>query len=207
MRAAMKVPVAFAVLALAVLALPGTTDARVHVSIGFGTHIGGYGPHVWWYDGWPRHYGPYRPWRWYSYGPIWYDPIYIGPPVVVERHVVVEKPAPAPRAAEPPSAAVSEARQQKRSELLERLRIGGETDRLDAAKELAQFTGDEKVRAALERALLKDNDESVRMAAAETLVKQSGMKAVPALKQAYKEDGSRQVRQAAYRGLIMTEGY
>jgi hypothetical protein len=209
MRAA-KARLALVVFVLAIAALPGAASARVHVSIGFGTHIGGYyGPYHGWYGGWHRGYRPFSPRYWHPYGSIWmydYDPIFIGPPVV-ERHVIVEKPAPPAPPAEPVSAAVSEAQQQKRSELLERLRIGDEDNRLQAANDLTGFTGDEKVRAALEQALLKDSDENVRAAAAKALVKQSGSKAVPALKQAYAQDSSRHVQQAAYKGLIMIEGY
>ena len=50
-------------------------------------------------------------------------------------------------------------------------------------------------------------EQAVRKAAVETLARQSGKKAVPALKHAYTDDASRQVSQAAYKALIMIEGY
>jgi HEAT repeat protein len=121
--------------------------------------------------------------------------------VVVNQHV---PPAPTPQ---PASTLVTQAQQRKRSELLEQLRIGDNGNRLSATQQLAGYTGDEKVREALERALLSDRDAGVRAATASALGKQSGKKAVPALKQAYAQDAERQVQQAAYKALIMIEGY
>jgi hypothetical protein len=186
------------------IAVPSATYARVHVGVGFGTHIG-CGPYYGWYDPWCD------PWYGHPYGPAWvYDcnPVFIGPPVVVERHVVVHEPAPPrPRPALPTSPTLSQARQQKRSELFERLRIGDVDNRVKAAQDLIQFADDAKTRETLEKALRSDRDAAVRKAAVEALAKQSGKKAVPALKQAYADDASRDVRQAAYKALIMIEGY
>ncbi len=63
------------------------------------------------------------------------------------------------------------------------------------------------MRKALEKAIRSDRDAAVRKAAVEALAKQSGKKAVPALKQVYAEDANRDVRQAAYKALILIEGY
>lgn len=201
---AMKNQLALAAFACVLMAVPSASYARVHVSVGFGTHIGCW-PHYGWYNPWCD------PWYWHPYGPAWvydYDPVFIGPPVVVERHVVVhEPPLPRPRPAPPQSPALSEAQQQKRSELLERLRIGDVDGRVKAAQDLVGFAGDSKTREVLERAIRSDRDAAVRKAAVEALAKQSGKSAVPALKQAYAEDASRDVRQAAYKALILIEGY
>jgi hypothetical protein len=200
------------VVALVTVALTGATYARVHVSVGIGTHFGGYGPHYGWYSDWYWHhgYGPVYPWYWHPYAPAWvydYDPVFVGPPVVVERHVIVENPAPIPPAPQAPVAALSQAEQDKRQELIERLRIGDDESRVKTTEALAGFNGDAKVREALEKALSSDRQCSVRAAAAKALVKQSGEKAVPALKRAYQEDADRQVSQAAYKALIMIQGY
>jgi len=184
----------------------------VRVGIGFGTHIGGHWPGCGWHSDWYWSDGPAGCWPWHShfYDPVWvydYPPIVVGPPVVVERHVVVNEhvaPRPAP---ETKSTVLSEAQQRKRSESLERLRIGDEGSRVSTTQELAGYTGDEKVRQALERALLSDRDPGVRAAAATALAQQSGKKAVPVLKQAREQDADRQVQQAAYKALIMIEGY
>ena len=180
------------------IAVPSATYARVHVSVGFGTHLG-YGPyygwyHPWWHDPWCD-----PSWYWRPYGPAWYDydPVVIGPAVVVEKHVVVrEPPLPRPRPA-PQGPTLSQDDQQKRSELLERLRIGDVDNRVKAARDLVRFGDDAKTRDALEKALRSDRDAAVRKAAVEALAKQSGKGAVPALKKAYEEDGNRDVRQAA----------
>jgi len=197
---ALKNELALTAFVCVLIAVPSATYARVHVSVGFGTHIG-YGPYYGWYDPWCD------PWYGHPYGPAWvydYNPVFIGPPVVVERHVVVhEAPLPHPR----PAPTLSQDDQHKRSELTERLRIGDVDNRAKAAQDLVRFTNDAKTREALEKALGSDRDAAVRKAAVEALAKQSGKSAVPALKKAYAEDGNRDVRQAAYKALIMIEGY
>ena len=187
-------------LACVLMIVPSATYAHIHVGVGFGTHIG-YGPYYgwygpWWDDPW------YDPW-YYPYGPVW-----VGPPVVVEKHVVVrEPPLPRPQPQPPQGPTLSEAQQQKRSDLLERLRIGDIDARIKAARDLAGFTNDAKTREALEKAVRSDREATVRKAAVEALAKQSGKQAVAALKQAYAEDANRDVSQAAYKALIMIEGY
>jgi HEAT repeat protein len=126
---------------------------------------------------------------------------------VVERHVIVEKSSPVPSVPQAPSTTLSDVEQNKRQELLEQLRIADVDGRVKATEELTAFHGDEKVRQALEKALLTDHEAAVRAAAAKALVTQSGSKAVPALKRAYAEDADRQVSQAAYKALIMIQGY
>lgn len=196
----------------AVILMGSVSYAHVRVGIGFGTHIGGGWPGYGWNGGWYWSDGPAGCWPWHShyYDPVWvydYHPIVVGPPVVVERHVVVnEHVAPRP-AGEPKSTVLSEAQKRKRSESLERLRIGDDGSRISATQELTGYAGDGKVRQALERALLSDRDPGVRAGAATALAKQSGKKAVPVLKQARAQDADRQVQQAAYKALIMIEGY
>jgi HEAT repeat protein len=80
-------------------------------------------------------------------------------------------------------------------------------NRIKAVQDLVRFSEDAKTREALERALRSDREATVRKTAVEALAKQSGKKAVPALRQAYAEDAERDVRQAAYKALIMIEGY
>ncbi len=191
------------VLAFLALSMAGTASAGVHIGIGFGIPLGHhhhyYGPH--WYGGgwvgWPYWYDP-----WYGY------PVVVAPPVVRERRVIVEEyRPPAPQPSVTKTEQLSQNQPQKRSELLERLRIGDVGNRLQAVQDLGQFPNDDKVRTAIERALLSDRDPQVRKAAAEVFGRLKDSKTVPALKQAHAEDADRDVRQAAYRALIMIEGY
>ncbi len=177
------------------IAVPCATYAHVHVGIGFGAAIG-CAPYYGWYDPW--WHDPWcDPWYWHPYAPV-----VVAPPVVVH-----EPPLPQPRPAPPQGPTLSQDDQQKRSELIERLRIGDVDNRTQATQGLVRFAGDAKTREALEKALRSDRDATVRKAAVESLAKQSGKNAVPALKKAYEEDGNRDVRQAAYKALIMIEGY
>jgi hypothetical protein len=191
------------VLASLALSLAGTASAGVHVGIGFGIPLGHHHHH---------HYGPH----WYGWGvwPYWYDPWYgypvvVEPPVVVrERRVVVEEyrpPAPQPSVTKPEQ--LSQEQRRKRSESLEKLRIGDVAQRVQAVQDLGQFPNDDKVRAALERALLSDRDPQVRKAAAELFGRLKDSKTLAALKRAYAQDADRDVRQAAYKALILIEGY
>ena len=192
---------ALAAFVCVLIAAPSATYARVRVGVGIGVHLA-YGPHYGWCDPW------YDPWHHHLYGPTYdCDPIYIGLPVVVERHVVVHEPSLPRQPAALPSPTLSEAQQQRRSEMLKRLRIGDVNARVEAARSLTGFVGDDKTREALEKAIRSDRDAAVRKAAVKALAKQGGKKAVPALKQAYADDADRDVRQAAYKALIMIEGY
>ena len=195
-----KSKLVLAAFACVLIAASGTAYAHTRVSIGIGAHFG-CGPYYGWYD--PYWGDPwYHPWYWHSY-----TPVVVGPPVVVERPMVVhEAPLPRPRP-QPPVSTLSPDQQQTRSELLERLRIGDVNGRVKATQDLVQFTDDTTTREALERTAHSDHEAAVRKAAVEALAKQSGKKAVAALRRAYKEDADRDVSQAAYKALIMIEGY
>ena len=192
----------FLVLTLVCLALTtlGTASASVHFSIGFGTRIGPCHPMYGWHA-WPH-------WGWYD---PWYDcgPVVFGPPVVVTRRrvIVEEHRLPPSRPPVESNEPLSEALLQKRSGLLKKLRIGDVRDRTQAVWELAQFADDDNTRAALERAPLSDRDAQVRKATAEMFAGLKNEKTLSALKRTHAEDAAREVRQAAYRAIIMIEGY
>ena len=186
----------------------GTALADVDFSIGFGTHIGGCGV----YPDYYRYVGIRRPWHW-RYRPWWHyrRPVVVAPPVVVrERRVIVEEverpPAPAPvrRAAPAPLPGHLRAR---RDELLRALRIGDVGSRSEAVRELEPFAAYPKVRDGLERALLSDREAAVRRAVADLFGRLGDRAPLAALKRAYAEDPDRDVRQAAYRAMILIEGY
>jgi len=55
--------------------------------------------------------------------------------------------------------------------------------------------------------LLSDRDPQVRKAVAQLFGRLQDKKTLPVLRQAHKDDADRDVRQAAYRAIIMMEGY
>lgn len=195
--------------------MPGPAPARVHFSIGLGTAIGwGHPHHAWctdWYWHRYRHVGwlwcdyPYRPWCSPTVG-VWAG--HWPSAVVTERHVVVENPvSDCPAPAVQNTGAASEATRCRQGELLKVLRIGDAEDRVRSARELAGYPCDARVSNALEQALLSDRDARVRQSAAESLAQFGDARTLPALKQAQARDPARDVRQAAYKAIIMIEGY
>jgi len=192
----------------AILLASGVASAGVSVGIGFGTTIGPHYHHHHMYGAYV--YGPVWP-DYYYYDP-WYDPWYypgpvvVGPPVVVERpHVIVQERKPPAPPKEPDL--VGDKLQQKKSELLKKLKIGDTNSRVQAAKDLEQYESDAKVRTALEQALLSDRDPQVRKTVAEMFGRLQDKKTLRVLKQANKDDAERDVRQAAYKAIILMEGY
>jgi hypothetical protein len=198
----------FVVSALVCMALltSGTASAGVQVGIGFGATVG---PHYYHHMHGYYAYGPMWP-DYYYYDPYWYypGPVVVGPPVIVERPPVIirEYRPPAPPKELTPDP-VAEKLQQKKSESLKKLKIGDPNSRVQAAKDLEQFEGDVKVRTALEQALLSDRDPQVRKAVAESFGRLQDKKTLSVLKQANKDDSDRDVRQAAYKAVILMEGY
>jgi hypothetical protein len=196
--------------ALACIAVltPGVASAGVQVGIGFGTTIGPhyhhhmYGYYPYW-SVWPDYYY-YEPWY---YDPWYYPgPVVVEPPVVREPVIIREHRPPAPPK-EPTPDPVAEKLQQKKSESLKKLKIGDPSNRIQAAKDLEQFEADAKVRTGLEQALLSDRDPQVRKAVAEMFGRLQDKKTLPVLKQAQANDLDRDVRQAAYKAIILIEGY
>jgi hypothetical protein len=200
----------FVVPALVGLALltPGAASAGVHIGIGFGTTIGphfhhhhGFGAYVY-APLWP-HYDCWDPW----YDPWYYPaPVVVSPPVVVERPpVVVKEHRPSAPSKQPDL--VGEKLEQKKSESLKRLRIGDPGNRLQAVKDLEPFARDTRVRTALEQALLSDRDPQVRKAVTEFFGRLQDKNTLRVLKQVNAGDADRAVRQAAYKAIILIEGY
>ena len=198
----------FVVPALVGIALltPAVASAGVQVGIGFGTT---FGPHFHHHHPW---YGVsvYAPlWPDYYYYDPWYDPWYYPAPVVVSPppvrpHITVTEHKPAPPKAPD---LVGEKLEQKESESLKKLRIGDPSNRLQAVQDLEQFAHDARVRTALEQALLSDRDPQVRKAVAELFGRLQDKSTLRVLKQANTDDSDRAVRQAAYKAIIMMEGY
>ncbi len=209
-----RLPLLVSALACLALLAPSVASAGVQVGIGFGTTIGPHHHHYahGWYGGWyawPGYYW-YDPW----YDPWWYypapvvvaPPVVVDPPVVRDRVIVRESKPPAPPRDEG-LAMVSQQLQQKKSESLKKLKIGDPSSRTQAVKDLEPFAADSQVRTALEQALLSDRDAQVRKAVAELFGKVQDKNTLSVLKQAQANDADRDVRQAAYKAVLLIEGY
>lgn len=190
--------------------LPNRVEARVHLSIGLGTYFGHHHghycghhyPHYGWYGGYYRPWWRHSHWPWHYYpsgSSVW---IYSSPIVLGSRSRVKappEDPKPEPR--------LSQSMRAEQGTLLRIFRIGDAENRIAAGRELTAFYFDDKARAALEDALLKDPEPQVRKEIATSLGKTADARVTAALKLAKATDPDRDVRQAAYRSLIMIEGY
>jgi len=197
--------------------LPGITAARVSFGISIGSpfvhHYPGF-HHGWYpyyhsypYYGWYPHYG----WHSSSELGIWiggYHPIVVDPPVIVHREVVTK--AEVRDCQSLPDAQTAEQLErlrQKKSELLKVLRIGDKERRIQAIRDLAAFSSDDGVRKALENVLLTDPDPQLRKQVATSFGRTENRKVVAALEEAKATDSDKEVRQAAYRSIILIKGY
>jgi len=193
----------------------GTAAARVYVSIGLGTSFGHH------HSSFYRPWYPYRSWHSHYYGwpgyyhwsSPWYSTgtgirLYESYPTVIVPRVHVEAPDASANQRETVNDPVlSESMRKHKSELLKVLRIGDKDARINAIRELAGFSYDEKARTTLEKVLLSDPDPQLRKEVAAAFGKTGNVSLVPALKAAKSNDSSRDVRQAAYRSIILLEGY
>lgn len=87
--------------------------------------------------------------------------------------------------------------QHKKSELLKQLETPYKGQRIEAIRELAGFSFDDKVRYALEDVLLSESDAELRKEAAQALGNTNNIKAIAALEKARVEDPNEDVRKAA----------
>lgn len=204
-------------LLLLLVLLPGTTAARVSFGISIGS------PFVYHYPGFHHGWYPYcRSYPYYGWYPyygrhssselgIWiggYHPIVVDPPVIVHREVVTK--AEVRDCQSLPDAQTAEQLErlrQKKSELLKVLRIGDKERRIQAIGDLAGYSSDDGVRKALENVLLTDPDPQLRRQVATSFGKTENRKVVAALEEAKATDSSKEVRQAAYRSIILIKGY
>ncbi len=217
-------------------ALPAdTAEARLSFGISIGTpfvyhypgyYYGGY-PYYGWHSGYYRwsdpfryrtirHFGPPYP---YWGGPvcsselgIWIGnghPIVIDPSSVIVHQDVAAKAGRDGCRTAPDADTVEqmERLEQKKSELLKVLRIGDKERRIQAIRDLAGSSCDDTVRKALEKVLLSDPDPELRKEVAASFGKTENRKVVAALEEAKATDSSRDVRQAAYRSIILIKGY
>jgi hypothetical protein len=217
--------------------LPKTASGRVHFSISIGTPIvhhypgfyTGYYPHHIRY----RDHGFYGPSHFYPLGDalrhghrplyspgvgFWVgdcSPIFVGTPVVVEVPTVITnrqvcvttRQYDCTPAYDGDTQKLFEKLRNKKSKLLKTLKIGSKENRKKAISELAGFTFDDQVRQALEDVLLSDPDPELRKEVAISFEDTTNKKVLPALEKAEADDSSREVRQAAYRAIIMIKGY
>jgi hypothetical protein len=185
-----------------VIVLSGTASARGRVYVGIGVGFPAYGHYCGGYRGYYghpnlRHYHPYYSTVIVGSG-YWCD---WGPGCCIAE--------PRPRAAEKEAAVVQPSvidndtqelfkkLRNKKNELLGKIQSKDKQQRKEAVNDLAGFSFDDKVRAALEKVLLSDVDPELRKAAAEAFGKVKNAKALPVLQKARVEDSSEEVRKAA----------
>jgi hypothetical protein len=134
---------------------------------------------------------------WYDRRPNYYvvtSPVVIErPPVVIERRTVIVQ----PQQFDESTLQLNMDLQYKKSELLKQLQTGDKELRRQAIRELAGFSFDDSVRAALENILLSDPDPELRAEAANAFGAVKNANAQSALEKARVEDPSADVRRAA----------
>ncbi len=141
----------------------------------------------------------------YNQGPDYYvvaQPTVIRKtPVVIEKQTVVVSTS-SPQVVQPvefdeSTLELNKKLQAEKNELLKTLETGNKEQRMEAIKELAGLSFDDKVRQALENVLLSDPDAQLRKEAARTFGKVKNTKALAALEKARVEDSSEDVRKEA----------
>lgn len=95
----------------------------------------------------------------------------------------------------------------KKNDLLGKLGHQDMTERKKAIAELAGFSFDDRVRAALQKILLSEPDAELRKEAVRSFGKVKNRRAVPALEKASKEDADLQVRDEARKAIKKIRGY
>jgi hypothetical protein len=123
-------------------------------------------------------------------------------PVVIEKQTVVVQ----PQRFDESTLELNKKLQYKKGELLKKLETGNKEQRMEAIKELAGFSFDDKVRYALEDVLLSDPDAQLRKEAARSFGKVKNTKALAALEKARVEDSSEDVRKEADQSIKKLEG-
>jgi hypothetical protein len=151
---------------------------------------------------------------WYDRGPNYYvvtQPRVIERvPVVIERQTVVYSTS-SPQVVQPQQFDESTLQlninlQYRKSELLKQLQMPNKELRKEAIKELAGFSFDDNVRAALENVLLSDPDPELRAEAAHSFGEVKNTGALAALEKARVEDPSVDVRKAADEAISSLNG-
>jgi hypothetical protein len=143
--------------------------------------------------------------RWYDRGSDYYvfaSPVIERPPVIVEKQIVIVQPVEFDES----TLQLNKKLQYKKNELLKQLQAPDKEQRMEAIKELAGFSFDDKVRQALENILLSDPDAELRKEAARTFGKVKNTKALAALEKARVEDSSEDVRKEADESIKRIKG-
>ena len=87
--------------------------------------------------------------------------------------------------------------QKRKIELLEQIQMSDKNQRIEAIRELAGFSFDDKIRNVLESILLTDQDAELRIEAAKALGNTNNVKTLAALEKARIEDSNEEIRKAA----------
>lgn len=215
MKAAQSVLVS--TLILIILVLPGGT-AKADNSVSFTVEVGYYAPYCidrdfrdYYY---PRYYDRYgrcgyyaRPLYWRDCHP-YYDSLFFDrrcrygcepndycfcEPLLIERQTIILW----PEGLNKDSQELFRDQRNKKNELLNNLEAGNAQQIRDAIIELAGYSFDDTVRAALEKVLLTNPDTELRTLAAQAFGSVKNINALTALAKAEEQDPTEQVRKAA----------
>lgn len=161
----------------------------------------------------------YRPYRqtiifgsgyWYDRRPNYYvvtSPVVVErPPVVIEKQTVVYSTVMQPQQFDDSTLQLNMSLQYKKNELLKQLQVPDRELRRGAINELAGFSFDDNVRAALVNILLSDPDPELRVEAANAFGEVKNTGARDALEKARVKDPSEDVRRAADEAIKSIDG-
>jgi hypothetical protein len=159
-----------------------------------------------------RHFRPHRKTiilgggYWYNWRPDYY--VVTTPTIIRKRPVIIEKQTVVvqPQEFDERTLELNKKLQSKKNELLKMLETGNKEQRMEAIRELAGFSFDDKVRYALEDVLLSDPDAQLRKEAAQSFGKVKNTKALAALEKARVDDPSEEVRKEADQSIKKLEG-
>ena len=128
--------------------------------------------------------------------------------MIVERDVVVKKPVREYTTKfDEKTLQLNKQLQNKKSELMERLKLADKEGRKKAIAELAGFSFDKKVKKALGDILLSDPDPELRKEAAKSFAKVRNRDAIAVLEKMRVEDSDEGVRQEADKAIKDIRGY
>lgn len=173
---------------------------------------GGY--YSWWDTGWHRRFPRRHYWPRHSYPSVGVligncNPAFIGVPIEVRRSSIGTACNKSAGSVKRPTAdaQLTEAMRKKKSEWLKIHKTGDKEKRIRVIHELVPFSFDNEIRRALEGVMLSDPDPKIRKEVAASFGRTKNRLLLAALKEAKEKDPERNVRQAAYKAIIMIEGY
>lgn len=122
-------------------------------------------------------------------------------PMIIEKQTVIVSTTPSevvqPQQFDENTLQLNIQLQKRKIELLEQIQMSDKNQRIEAIRELAGFSFDDKIRNVLESILLTDQDAELRIEAAKALGNTNNVKTLAALEKARIEDSNEEIRKAA----------